>query len=369
MAVRVLDDNNPTARRQRGPHTKNAMNHTAEIHHPNQEMNAVRNVLTPFRGRVRRVAMFAAAVLLANSGWASDDYPNRPIRMVVPASAGSSADSAARAFSQRLSEILGKPIAVDNKVGAGGRIGAAEVARTTADGYTLLYGTSITQALYPAIGQNVNYDPIKDFVSLGQTFWFATVIVCNAQVPFKDFKGMVAHAKANPGKLTFANSGVGGGNHFSNELLATMADIKLHHVPFRGNAPGIQAVLGNVVDCTSQTEVKPYVDAGQLKAFATTGKERDPRFPDLPTVEEAGVRGYVTTWWHAVFAPAGTPAAVRRKLESAVKTAALDPGVYSKIASIGLVPAYLPPEQVMQRTQVDMDTFKRIAKESAIQLD
>lgn len=313
--------------------------------------------------------MLVAAVVASNAVWASEDYPNRAIRMVVPASAGSSADSAARSLSLRLAELLGKPIAVENKVGAGGRIGAAEVARATADGYTLLYGTSITQALYPAIGQNVSYDPIKDFVPLGQTFWFATVIVCNSQVPFKDFKGMVAYAKANPGKLTFANSGNGGGNHFSNELLATMADIKLHHVPFRGNAPGIQAVLGNVVDCTSQTEVKPYVDSGQLRALATTGKERDPRFPDLPTVEELGVQGYVTTWWHAVFAPAGTPADVRRKLENAVKIAAQDQGVSSRTASIGLVPLYLPPEQVTQRTRLDIEAFKRIAKESAIQLD
>lgn len=313
----------------------------------------------------------AAIALLATAAYAmaSEEYPSRPLRVVVPASAGSSADSAARAFSQRLSGVLGKPVIVENKVGAGGRIGAAEVARASPDGYSLLYGTSITQALYPALGQNVAYDPIKDFEPLGQTFWFATVIVCNAQMPFKDFRGMLDYARANPGQLTFANSGNGGGNHFGNELFATMAGIKIHHVPFRGNAPGIQAVLANVVNCTSQTEVKPYVESGQLRALATTGKERDPRFPDLPTVEELGVRGYVTTWWHAVYAPAGTPLAVRRKLEDAVELAAQDRGVYARTVGIGLIPQYLPPEQVTRRTKADIEMFKRIAAESKIQLD
>lgn len=360
--------NNPSHTETRA-FTEPTMNHTDQ--HPNARDGQRNNRVPLARNRRRSGAclLLAWCASTVTATFASDDYPNRPIRMVVPVSAGSSADSAARAFSQKLADILGRPIAVDNRVGAGGRIGAGEVARATADGYTLLYGTSITQALYPAIGQNVTYDPLKDFVALGQTFWFATVIACNAQVPFKDFKGMLAYARANPGKLTFANSGTGGGNHFGNELLATLADIKLHHVPFRGNAPGIQAVLGNVVDCTSQTEVKPYVDSGQLRALATTGKERDPRFPDLPTVEEAGVPGYVTTWWHAVYAPAGTPAPVLRKLETAVRTAAQDRAVYSKLASIGLVPMYMTPEQVTQRTRTDIDTFKRIAKESAIQLD
>lgn len=310
-----------------------------------------------------------AAVLAMGAHAAGDEgYPTRPIRMVVPASAGSSADTAARAFAHKLAEAVGKPIVVENKVGAGGRIGAAEVARATSDGYTLLYGTSITQALYPAIGNNVTYDPLKDFDALGQTFWFATAVVCNTQVPFNDFQGLVAHAKAHPGQLTFANSGNGGGNHFSTELLATMAGIKVQHVPFKGNAPGIQAVLGKLVDCTLQTEVKPFVESGQLRVLATTGKERDRRFPQVPTVEELGLRGAVTTWWHALYTPQGTPPAIRSRLESAVKRVAQDPAVSARTSDIGLVPQYLPPEQVMQRTKADIAGFRRIAAESRIEL-
>ena len=311
----------------------------------------------------------SALVACATANAAADGYPSRPIRMVVPASAGSSADTAARAVAHRLAEVVGKPVIVENKVGAGGRIGAAEVARALPDGYTLLYGTSITQALYPALGRNVTYDPYKDFDALGQTFWFATAIVCNNQVPFYDFQGLLAYAKAHPGKLTFANSGNGGGNHFGTELFATMAGIKIQHVPFRGNAPGIQAVLGNVVNCTSQTEVKAFIDSGQLRAFATTGKQRDPRFPSLATAEELGIRGSATTWWQAVYVPAGTPEGVRRKLELAVKLVAQDPGVAARTAEIGLIPQYLPPAQVTQRTQADIATFKRVAAESHIELD
>lgn len=319
--------------------------------------------------QAHHLLLSAAATFACTTATAADDYPTRPIRMVVPVSAGSSADTAARAFAQKLGETLGKPVVVENKVGAGGRIGAAEVARAMPDGYTLLYGTSITQALYPALGNNVTYDPFKDFDALGQTFWFATAVVCHNQVPFNDFKGLLAYARANPGKLTFANSGTGGGNHFSTELLATMAGIKIHHVPFRGNAPGIQAVLGHVVDCTLQTEVKPFVESGQLRAFATTGKERDPRFANVPSVEELGVSGYVTTWWHAVYTPAGAPPAVRRMLESAVKRVAQDPAVSARTAEIGLLPQYLPPDEVTQRTRTDIATFKRIAADSRIALD
>lgn len=333
-------------------------------HHP-----AGQGARATWRQRVRPLLLGAAAVAACTSAAAADDYPTRPIRLVVPASAGSSADTAARAVAQKLGETLGKPVVVENKVGAGGRIGAAEVARATPDGYTLLYGTSITQALYPALGNNVTYDPVKDFDALGQTFWFATAVVCNSQVPFNDFKGLLAYAKANPGKLTFANSGNGGGNHFSTALLATMAGIQIHHVPFRGNAPGIQAVLGHVVDCTLQTEVKPFVESGQLRAFATTGKARDPRFAKLPTVEELGVNGYVTTWWHAVYTPAGTPPAVRRLLEGAVQRAAQDPAVSARTAEIGLLPQYLPPDEVTQRTRADIASFKRIAADSRIALE
>lgn len=299
----------------------------------------------------------------------ASDYPSRFIRVVVPASAGSSADLAARVLGRKLSVVLGQSIVIENKVGAGGRIGAAEVARAAADGYTLLYGTSITNALYPALVKPLSYDPLKDFVPLGQTFWFATVLTCNSQMPFKDITGLIAYAKENPEKLSFANSGLGGGNHFSNELFAKAAGIRIQHIPFRGNAPGIQAVVGGFVNCTSQTEVKSFVEAGQIRAFATTGKDRDPRFPDLPTMAELGLAGAETTWWHALYAPAGTPEHIVRKLQDAVKQFAEDAEISGQASEIGLVPEYKTPGQVSQRTTEDIELFSRVARESGIRLD
>jgi tripartite-type tricarboxylate transporter receptor subunit TctC len=320
---------------------------------------------------VRSTILFCgvAALLSAATAAPAEDYPVRPVRLVVPASAGSSADVGARVFAQKLSGILKQNVIVENKVGAGGRLGAADVARAAPDGYTLLYGTSITQALFPALAKSVTYDPLKDFTPLGQTFWFATVIACNAKVPFSDLRGLIEYAKANPDVLTFANSGLGGGNHFSNELLATMAGIRIKHVPFRGNAPGVQAVVANFVNCTSQTEIKSFVESGQLRAFATTGKERDPRFPDLPTVGETGLTGYEMTWWHAVYAPAGAPSPIVQTLKNAVKQVAEDAQVASQTLEIGLIQQYRSPAEVSQQTATDIEKFRQIARESQIRLD
>jgi len=323
--------------------------------------------MKPFKRAIS--AALAGLGLCTASAQAAADYPTQPIRLIVPAVAGGSWDLGARAAAQRLAEVLGQPVVVENKSGAGGRIGAAEAARAHADGYTLLYGTSISQALYPAVAKGMTYDNLKDFVPLGQTFWYSTVLVCHPSMPFNNFAGFVDYAKKNPGKLTMANAGVGSGNHFSNELLARMAGIEVHHVPFRGNAPGLQAVLGNIANCTSIAEAKPFVDAGKLKALATTGKLRDPRFPDLPTVDQAGLPGYETTWWQAVYAPKGTPPAIVRKLEQAVQQVTLDAKVHAATIDVGLVQQYLPPAELTQRTLADMAKFQKIAVENKIDLE
>ncbi|MDR6659361.1 tripartite-type tricarboxylate transporter receptor subunit TctC [Tardiphaga robiniae] len=315
------------------------------------------------------LALTSCFLGLATAEAATTDYPSRPIKLVVPASAGSSADLAARILAKKLSTILGQSLVIENKVGAGGRIGTADAARATPDGYTLFYGTSITQALYPALVRPLPYDPLRDFVPLGQTFWFATMIVCNSQMPFTDLKGLVDFARDNPEKLSFANSGLGGGNHFSNALFAKAANITIQHIPFRGNAPGIQAVVGNFVNCSSQTEVKSFVEGGQIRAYATTGKDRDPRFPDVPTLGEAGFPAATTTWWHALYAPNGTPAAVVEKLQEAVREFSRDPNVGTQTSEIGLFPQYLGPEEVAQRTKDDIELFGKVARESDLRLD
>lgn len=310
------------------------------------------------------------ACCLASTGlFAQDGYPSRPIRLLVPAAPGGSTDMGARIIAKLMAESLGQPVVVENKPGGGGRIGPAEVARAAADGYTLLYGNSIGQALLPATSKSVSYDPIKNFVPIGGAFWYSTVIVCNPKLPFEDLKGLIAHAKKNPGKMNIATAGLGSGNHFSSELLGSMAGIQVAHVPYKGNAPATQDVLGGQADCIHMSEAKPYVEAGKLKAIATTGLSRDPRFPSLPTVDEAGIKGFDITWWQGVFAPAGTPPDVASKLSAALRKAVEHRSVKASMFDAGFVPEYIAPPQVQARIQADMGKFRKIAADAKLELE
>lgn len=308
-------------------------------------------------------------MLLGTQPVVAQGFPVKPIRLIVPAAAGGSTDIGARAIAARLSSELGQSVVVDNRGGAGGRIGAAEVARAAPDGYTLLYGSSITQALLPATAKSVQYDAFKDFTAIGQTFWYSTLIVCNPAMPFNDVAGMIAHAKRNPGKLAIANAGPGSGNHFSAELFRAMVGAQTLNVPYKGNAPAIQDVIGGTSDCIHITEAKAHLDAGRLKAIATTGLKRDPRFPQVPTVDEAGVKGYDMTWWQGVFGPAGVAPAVLARLGDAVRLAATDPAVRAQVMDAGFVPEYLPAQEVAQRVRRDWAKFRKIAADARIELD
>lgn len=299
----------------------------------------------------------------------ADTYPSRTIRIVVPAAAGGSTDLGARAIAHHLTTSLGQPVIVENRGGGGGRIGAYEVSRSTPDGYTLLYANSITHALLPGVTKKLQYDALKDFIPAGQLFWYSTMIVCNPSVPFNDLTGMIKYARGNPNKLSMATAGPGAGNHFSSALIASMAGIKVTHVPYRGNAPAVQDVLAGVTDCIHITEAKPYLDTGRLKGIATTGRVRDPRFPNIPTVEESGLKGYDVSWWQAIMVPAGTPPEVVNKLSAALKQAVSDPKVRSQTIDAGFVPKFASGQEVKALMQQDMEKFKKIAVEANIELD
>lgn len=300
---------------------------------------------------------------------AQEKFPSRPIRIIVPAAAGGSTDIGARLVAKMMGDTLGQPIVVDNRGGGGGRIGPAEVARAQADGYTLLYGNSIGQALLPATSRTVPYDPLKNFAPVGGAFWYSTIIVCNPKLPFDDLSGLIAHAKKNPGKMNQATAGLGSGNHFSSELLSSMAGFAVSHIPYKGNAPATQDVMAGMADCIHIGEAKPYIDSGKLKAIATTGLRRDPRFPKLPTVDESGIKGFDITWWQGVFAPAGTPPAVMARLSAALKKAVEDPAVKEAMFDAGFVPEYVAPATVQTRIQGDMAKFRKIATDAKLDLE
>lgn len=309
----------------------------------------------------------AAAVPFTAS--AQDKFPSRPIKLVVPAAPGGSTDMGARIVAKLMGEALGQSVVVDNKGGGGGRIGPSEVARAPADGYTLLYGNNIGQALLPAVVKTLSYDPLKNFAPVGGAFWYSTVIVCNPKAPFDDLKGMIEHAKKNPGKLNVATAGPGSGNHFSSELLGSMAGIQVSHVPYKGNAPATQDVVAGFADCIHIGEAKPYLDTGRLKAIATTGLKRDPRFPQLQTVDELGLKGFDATWWQGVFAPAGTPKSVMDALSAAMRKAVETPSVKESMFEAGFVPDFLAPAEVNARIKSDMAKFQKIATDAKIHID
>lgn len=299
----------------------------------------------------------------------AQSYPHKPIRLIVPAAAGGSTDQGARLIAKLMAAELGQQFLVDNKGGGGGRIGAAEAARAAADGYALIYANSITHALLPATSKSLQYDVMKDFVPVGGMFWYSTLIVCNPNTPFNDVAGLVAYAKKNPGKLTMATAGPGSGNHFSSELLASMAGIEVVHVPYKGNAPATQDVIGGAVDCIHIGEAKPFLDSGRLKALATTGKKRDPRFLNLKTVEEQGLKGYDITWWQAIYAPAGTPPDIVAKLSAAARKVAEDPSVKATMFDAGFVPEFVPPPELIGRMKADMIKFHKIAADAKLDLE
>lgn len=304
-------------------------------------------------------------VAIANAG----PYPDKVIRLIVPAAAGGSTDMGARAVAKAVGAEIGQVLVVDNKGGGGGRIGAAEAARSTGDGYTLIYGNAITHALLPGAAKALTYDAIKDFIPIGGVFWYSTLIVCNANRPYNDLASMIAWAKKNPGKMTIATAGPGSGNHFSSLLLASMANIDVVHIPYKGNAPATQDVIAGTVDCIHISEAKPYLDSGRLKAIATTGIKRDPRFPSIPTVDESGLKGYDVTWWQAVFAPKNTPPLVVEKLAAATKKATESPEVKASMAEAGFVPQFVPGPQLTDRMKVETAKYRSIAVNAKLDIE
>lgn len=321
-------------------------------------------------GRRRTLGpVVALAVAAAVQGAAAQPYPDRPVRLIVPAAAGGMTDVAARVVAQALGRELGQAVVVENRAGGGGRIGAAEVAHSKPDGYTLLFANAVTNALLPATARQLSYDPIRDFAALGLLFDYTTVLVCNPALPFDDVAGLVRYAKRHPGRPTMATAGPGSGNHFTDELFNMMAGTQTLSVHYRGNAPALQDVMAGVVDCSHQGEVKQQVDAGKVKLIATDGQRRDPRFPRLPTVAESGLPDYQLTWWQGLSMPAGAPPGVVDRLVRAARAAAADPEVLGRLRDYGLAPAYAEPAGMEATMRRDMDQFRSIAARSEIVIE
>ena len=284
-----------------------------------------------------RAIAFAAAALLAPAGAFADTYPSRPITLVVGFPAGGGADTVARIVSDKLAKVLGQPIIIDNKPGAGTTIASDQVARAAPDGYTLLLGSGNLYGSDKLLYKAVKYDGAKSFVPISRWSSAPMLLAVNKDVSTKTVQALIAEARQNPGKLAYSSSGTGVVTHLAGLSFEKAAGVTMLHVPYKGGAPSIQAVAAGDVQLTFGTppSVLPMAQGQKLRVLAVTSGQRSPLFPDVPSVAEAGVKGYDYTFWFGLFAPAGLPPEMAQKLFDASVAALNDPDVKARLEKSG----------------------------------
>ena len=300
----------------------------------------------------------------------AQSYPNKPVRVVVPYPPGGPTDIVARVLFQQVSEATGQQFLVDNRAGAGGNIGAEIVAKSPADGYTLLIGTT-AHAINMSLFKNLSYDVQKDFAPVSLLTQGPLVLVAHPQFPANTIKEVIELAKSKSGGLNFASSGNGQSTHLSAELFNTMAGIKMSHVPYKGSAPALTDVMSGQVDVMFDTTLSamPFVKAGKLKALGLTSPVRSPAAPDVPTIAESGLPGYEVFAWNGVFVPAGTPKAIIQQLNDQIRKAMLLPQVKDKFSAQGFAASWNSPENFGVFVKNEVDKWTRTVKASGATLD
>ncbi len=269
----------------------------------------------------------------------AQDYPNRTITVIVPFAAGGPTDTVTRLIAQSMTKALGQTVIVENAAGAGGTLGVEKVAKAKPDGYTLLLmhiGTSTSVSLY----RNLRYDPVKDLSPIGLVTDVPMTIVARKDFPAKDMKELIAYVKANKDKVTYANAGVGAASHLCGMLFMTAIQTDVTTVPYKGTGPAMTDLMGGQVDfmCDQTTNTTTQIKGGKIKAYAVTTKTRVPALPDLPTMQEAGLKDFEVGIWHGLWAPTGTPKPAIDKLVVALQAALKDPNVITKFADLGTEP-------------------------------
>jgi tripartite-type tricarboxylate transporter receptor subunit TctC len=286
--------------------------------------------------RIGNTVSVALAACLSLGSFAEAAYPDRPVRIVVPYAAGGAADTVARVVGQRMSQELGQPVVIENRAGADGNIGAELVARSPADGYTVLMGDVGNLTMGPAVRRSVPYDAVRDFAPISQIVSAPNILAVHPSVPAATFKEFIAYAKANPNQLTYASSGTGGSAHLAGELLKSATGIEMVHVPYKGASAAITDVLrGDVKSMFGLSVVLPHVKEGKLRPLATTGLRRTKFLGDVPTIAESGFPGFEATAWYGLLAPAGTPEPAIAKLHEAASAALKSPEVRDKLEGAG----------------------------------
>lgn len=320
------------------------------------------------RRGVLSLAALAATSTLARAG--SDAFPARTITLVVPFAAGGSTDVVGRIVAERMSQELGQQVVVQNVGGAGGSLGAQQVAEAEPDGYTILMGTVATHALNPLILKQKPYDPVADFAPVSLLVLVPNVLAVNPALPATTVQELIDLAKADPGVLAYASSGNGTPLHLSGELFKAMAGIDLTHIPYKGSGPALTDVLGNQVPIIFDNlpSSAPHIAGGTLRALGVTTKERAPSFPDIPAIAET-LPGYETYTWNALFAPAGTPPEAVARLNAAAMVAMADPAVAEKMAGFSATIIASTPEELAAHVVAEAAKWAPVVRDANVALD
>jgi tripartite-type tricarboxylate transporter receptor subunit TctC len=326
-----------------------------------------------FVNHARHATLFSGIVILLAVGAPAiaADYPKRPVMLVVAFTPGGPSDVLARIVGKQMEQLLGEPFIIENRPGAGGNIAADSVAHAKPDGYTLLMGNNSILATNEALYKHITYSPQKDFIPITLIGTQANILVVNPNVPAHSLMELIALAKAQPGKLNFASSGHGAAAHLAGELFKAEAQVDIVHVPYKGAAPALQDVIGgrDQMMFATAASVIGHIKGGKVRALAVTTLKRSTVLPDLPTMDEAGLKGFEASTWHGLVAPAGTPPQVIATLHDAAIKALADPGVQASLGRLGIDIVGDTPQEFEAYIKAEIPKWTAIVKASGATLD
>ena len=316
--------------------------------------------------------VIGGAALTATPAIAQSNWPTgKPITYLVPFPPGGNTDTLARVIAQPLSQALGTPVVIENKGGAGGSVGSAVAARAPADGYTILGGTISSHAINVSLYAKLDYDPVKSFAPVAMLGSGPLVLVVPASSSHKTLADVLAASKATQGGLTSASPGSGTSNHMALELLAYQTGVKFTHVPYKGSGPAVQDVMGGQVDMMFDTAlvVGPHIQAGKLRPIAVTSSRRLESLPDVPTIAEAGEKGFDMGSWQAVFAPAGTPQPIVERLHAEIMKIVATPEVQARLKNFGMLPSQMTPAELGQYQAAEVKKWGQVIQSAGIKAE
>jgi tripartite-type tricarboxylate transporter receptor subunit TctC len=315
-------------------------------------------------GRVLLCAAVLGALAIPAS---AQSFPTRTVRVVFGLSAGSSSDVMARVVAEKLGEKWGQAVIIDNRPGAGGNIAADAVAKSVPDGYTLLL-SNVAIAIAPSYYRKLNYDPVKDLVPVTELAMAPHILCVNTALPINSVKDLIATAKARPGELMYASAGVGQTDHMATELFAHMSGIRMTHIPYKGGPQALQAVMAGEValDFPGIAAALPLMKAGNIRCLAVSTSKRSPIVPDLPTLEEEGIKGYEHSLWNGIFAPAETPASIVTSLSAGFAEVLRRPDVVQRLAALGIEPVGSNPEEFNRFFRAEVEKWATVIKATGI---